>query len=798
MRINIGNICLIVGLFVGVSAVADDELISASRYLPYQSEAVVGISVVRGQDRYAGDSVVLMDVDGDGRQDYIYSQQGYIAASAYNPGAEILFYQLNIPPEFVAESVRHASAALFACADLDGDGKDNLIAWGHTRDRHRWWFWNLDPDTGERLSEFELPGGRDTRPDGVWDGNYFVAGAADVTVDGAKIRALIIGCTVGYDKYGRGVMAVDPRDGRVLWRYKMGPNPFHTNTRLADLDADGEIEIILLGRSPDNLNGELVNGTTDNETRLFVFDRQGQLRWSRHLGSAFGNGELDLGDTNGDGKLEIVTATRTTPDVWGELVVWNHEGQSLHRHTESTQFEGSHLVQRQDRDHPSLLVSSSDGRLLEFDLTDQGLDLRRSVRLKPRGHIGLVADILPNRGTEVVVTTKHGPLYILDRQLQPLLITDDDKAVWHGTAIPWRPDSTTTLLVWPGMPAPTLILSKAPFAWQRLLPYGVAAAALLVLGVAWLGSRRPRRVNAHLLRETRLNLLDNLELSSHGAVAPLKCVRRLVWHLRALQTDLGNNNKVEIRMRETWTECRESALPHLKGILDRAQLAGLAVDNISVVATSVVEMEKHLEIMAQDNFQEALRPEIAERLEDAEHRADSALIRLRAEVATHFRADIAQVISRVQRANQLALDQAKVEFHLGQAAMAAQADGPDISVITPPATATGLCDPRELEFVLDNLVGNAITAMSDAPVRQLRANWRATDGMVLIDVTDTGCGLPEADWDRALNSRYTSKPTGGEGLLTSRKYLRKYGGCLSIGASAPGAGSTFRVTLPLN
>ncbi len=796
MRFFIGGIMLVLGLGVAVEAASRGDLISAPRFPAYQSQVVSGIAKARIGDRHTGDSLVLMDVDGDGQKDIIYSQQGYIAAVSHATSADVLYYQINIPPEFTAESLHQASAALLCVPDLDHDGRENLIAWGHTRDRQRWWFWNLDPTTGAKISTFELPGGADTRADGRWDGNYYVAGAADVQVAGESVRALIIGCTVGYDKYGRGALAVDPRNGNILWRFEMGPNPFRTNTRMADLDGDGLVEIILLGRSPGNLHGELVNGTTDTETRLFVLSSQGQLLWSQVLGPSFGNGELDLADMNGDGTTEIVTVARTTPDVWGEIVVWTHNGRPLTRHTEAAQLQGAHLVQRQDREHPSLLVASSDHRLLEFDFTGNDLILRRSVRLKARANINLVADILPAQGSEIVVATQGGPLYILDHQLRPLLVAAGAGDGWAGNARLWRPTPDKTMLIWPGIPSPTIVLSKAPFAWQRLLPYGIAAAVCLVLGLNWRLVRRPRRVNPRLLRETRLTLLDSLELSSHGAVAPLKCVRRLVWQLRALQTD-PNNKLVEVRMREAWSECRDSALPHVKGIVDRARVAGLAADNISVVATSIAEIEKQVEIMAQNNFQEAAQPEIAERLEEAEHRADSALIRLRAEVATHFRANVAQVFSRIQQANHQALVEAQIQFHIGQAAMAAQVGGEDIDTFTAPADATGLCDTRELEFVLDNLVGNAITAMQHAPERHLHVSWRTTDGMILIDVTDTGGGLIEANWDRALNTRYSTKPTGGAGLPNSRKCLRKYGGNLTILNSTP-RGSTFRVTLPVN
>ncbi len=774
---------------------AEPNPISVPKHPSHQLTALQQYSHARASDRYRGNSIVLMDIDGDGSDEFISSKFSYITAQKFNTNADVTLYQMNFPPEFEGLDPLHAIVSLVACADLDGDGRENLIAWGNTPDHQKWRFWNLDPATGRIISEFDLAGGPDVRLDGQWDGVYYVTGSVPVTARGREIPALIIGCTVGYDRYNRRIMAVDPRNGDILWSFAFGPNPFFHNTRIADLDGDGRPEIIVLGRSPDNLGGELVNGTSDNETRLFVLDQQGRLRWSQRLGGSYGNGEFDLADMTRDGRLEIITSTRTTPDIWGELVVWDHRGKSVVSHTDSTQFDAVRVVQREDRDYPSLLVTSSDCRLQEFDFTPGGLDWRRGALLESYGHIGYVGDLLPARGHEIVVSTHAGPTYIFDRRLRPMAVTKTAKRAWNTETVVWRPNPNVTYLIWPNFPASVLLLSNAPFAWSRLLPYAYASGVLLLLGLVWLIVRRPRPIDAHLLRETRLNLLDNLELSSHGAIAPLKCVRRLAWHLRALQSELGDNAKVEVRMREAWTECHESALPHLKGILDRAQLAGLSADNISVVATATAGMEKQLDLLAQNNFRDANRATIAEELESHGNQADAALLKLRDEVAIHFRANIAFVMNRVRAANDLALNEAHISVQMGFAAEAA-GGGADLQGAAPESI--GLCDPRELEFVLDNLVGNAIGAMGASPVRTLQVSWRTSDGMLLIDVKDSGRGLREEDWNRALNSRYSTKTSGGEGLPTSRKYLRKYGGNLTIVQSAPGKGSTFRVALPIN
>ncbi len=778
-----------------VCAAAEMSRHEVPSYLPYQLQERPWSPRMRPASQYMGASIVLADVDQDGSPDMVYTTNSYLAARSFAGLSEVMHYQVNFPVEYCTEDLETSSAAVAACGDLSGDGRPDLVTWGPTTDGSRWWFWVLDLGTGEHLLEFALPIGRDARRDGKWDGVYYVAGALDVPRDQKTVRALIIGCTVGYDKYGRGVMAVDPTDGAVLWRYETGPVPFRFNTGLADLDGDGTAEIIFVGRSPDNLHGERINGFSDDETRLFVLDRTGHLRWSRFLGVAFGNGELALGDMDGDSLPEIVTSVRTTPKIWGQLTVWDRDGEVLAQSAGPRQLLGVQIVSRTDRPRPSLLVTDNVLGLLEFDFRDGELVQRRAVAFQQPTNLSLVADILPDEGVETVVACVDGLIMVLDQELKPLAAMPGDTQGWGSRAIPWQPMPNTRFLLWPDVYNPSLAMIKTPFAWQRLTPYAVAAVVLIALTGAWLLWRRNPRVDAVLVHETRLTLLDNLELSHHGAIAPLKCVRRLTWHLRALQTNLGDTAKIEIRMREAWSECRESALPHLSGILERARLAGVGNGEINTVSGAIIEIRKQLEALAQDNFRPTDLTAIAEALESAERQADAALVRLRGEVASYFRADVARVVSRVRVANDPALSQARINFRAGLAASTA---GGDSIPADPPPPAVVLCDPRELEFILDNLVGNAVAAMAESPTRELGVTWHTTDGMVIIDVADTGCGLPTEKWDRALNSRYSTKPDGGKGLPESRKYLHKYGGTLTILRSTPGHGSTFRIILPLN
>jgi len=69
---------------------------------------------------------------------------------------------------------------------------------------------------------------------------------------------------------------------------------------------------------------------------------------------------------------------------------------------------------------------------------------------------------------------------------------------------------------------------------------------------------------------------------------------------------------------------------------------------------------------------------------------------------------------------------------------------------------------------------------------------------VEIAVSDTGCGIPEANLQRIFDPFFTSKEVGkgtGLGLSVSYGIVRSHGGEIAV-ESAVGEGSTFRICLP--
>jgi signal transduction histidine kinase len=104
-------------------------------------------------------------------------------------------------------------------------------------------------------------------------------------------------------------------------------------------------------------------------------------------------------------------------------------------------------------------------------------------------------------------------------------------------------------------------------------------------------------------------------------------------------------------------------------------------------------------------------------------------------------------------------------------------------------------DPDMIRRAVLNLVGNAIDAMPDGG-ELLVAAGPSDDGRYVLEIGDSGGGIPTQDRDRVFEPYYTTKPSGlGLGLVLTRKIVEAHGGEIVVD-SEPGKGTCIRVFLP--
>jgi signal transduction histidine kinase len=139
--------------------------------------------------------------------------------------------------------------------------------------------------------------------------------------------------------------------------------------------------------------------------------------------------------------------------------------------------------------------------------------------------------------------------------------------------------------------------------------------------------------------------------------------------------------------------------------------------------------------------------------------------------------DVATLIGQVLEFEQLELERSGVTVVC------------DFDPQTPPA----LVDRGKLKRAILNLIVNARHAMSEGGELKLRV--KPFGKRVLVEVEDSGCGIPQDDQPRIFQTYFTTKSEGtGLGLAIVRRTVEDFGGKVSFTSTA-GVGTTFTIIL---
>jgi signal transduction histidine kinase len=104
-------------------------------------------------------------------------------------------------------------------------------------------------------------------------------------------------------------------------------------------------------------------------------------------------------------------------------------------------------------------------------------------------------------------------------------------------------------------------------------------------------------------------------------------------------------------------------------------------------------------------------------------------------------------------------------------------------------------DADLLKQALMNIMRNALEAMPNGGV--LRVALRVENDETILDITDTGPGIPPEARERIFQLYYTTKQKGsGIGLAMTFRAVQLHNGGIEVGGEA-GKGTTFRMRLPL-
>jgi two-component system, NtrC family, sensor kinase len=304
--------------------------------------------------------------------------------------------------------------------------------------------------------------------------------------------------------------------------------------------------------------------------------------------------------------------------------------------------------------------------------------------------------------------------------------------------------------------------------------------------------------------------LDVLELSVERALER----RALLRNARRYKQDLERRN-MELAHRKTELERLQAQIIHSEKMASLGQLAagiahelnnpaGFIYGNMELLADCATGLERLLSYYASAALPCDVAAEVGriKREIDYEH----ALADLR-EITNDCRAGAERIRDVVQNLRTFSrLDEAefkKIDLHEGidstvrllsryytAGCVALQREYGQLPLVD--------CYAGQLNQVWMNLLVNAAQAVGGAGAVAIKT--RLADDSVVVEISDTGCGIAPANLKRIFDPFFTTKPVGegtGLGLSISYGIIRRHGGTINV-ASQPGQGTTFTITLPVN
>ena len=107
-------------------------------------------------------------------------------------------------------------------------------------------------------------------------------------------------------------------------------------------------------------------------------------------------------------------------------------------------------------------------------------------------------------------------------------------------------------------------------------------------------------------------------------------------------------------------------------------------------------------------------------------------------------------------------------------------------------------DEDQLGQAVLNITINAFQAIEGTGEVQARTRMDMTLGQVCLDMSDTGCGIPDAEIDRIFEFYHTTKDEGtGLGLSIAQRIIYQHVGHIEV-ESQEQVGTTFRLYLPIS
>jgi len=272
------------------------------------------------------------------------------------------------------------------------------------------------PDSA--IQRHKLYVGEDISPKGEegYDSAVRFATAEDINKDG--FLDLLCCVSTGFDLHPRGILAYDLQNDKELWHHWVGAAPDDKHVCVADVDSDGENEIIFGTQAL--YNGACVNDVDDNHSWVIALDNKGNTLWRRRIGGQSTVAYIWVGDLYDSGEFVVVVceggglADEKEP---GKLMILDARTGKTIKSIEPSGLLLSLQVGDLDNDAPEIITSDAAGWVHIFE---PSLTLKDSVHFDVHVRVWGIEDIDLNGTKEVLLTTNDRRIVILDKNLKIL------------------------------------------------------------------------------------------------------------------------------------------------------------------------------------------------------------------------------------------------------------------------------------------------------------------------------------------------------------------------------------------
>lgn len=684
-------------------------------------------------------------------------------------------------------------------ADVTGDGIPEFL------------YWELAPTDSIRLTVLEVNAHRDDvgrriiggvtwsasgciMPDDSWGAGAVLLGVVDRDGDGTS-ESLVLAVSAGVKRRPRGVWLADWTTGEVLWRVDTAGTPSGGGDCL-DLDGDGTFEIITAIQSPGN--GVTAGVWSDDQAYVLVLDLDGNVVWWRQLAGYCARLRYVADDFDGDGVMEVVGilggTSEALADDYAVTIMRGTDGAILARH--ALPEPAREVATLSAAGGKKIVVGTLSGSVIRFAFS--GDSLAEELRIECGEPIDALTTLdlsLDSGLPAVALRTASGTIAVLDTDFSPLALWRSGSAAGYNT----RPIVPTAFgidsRIVNGMAVQTadrlywLHLSKrrvppvVATAGKWLSPLAVLAAAFAVVLVVPPWRRRTlatlrTRLTPEAEREQALDaLLDELKTASHGKLAATGTFRRLYRQLAMLGGfDDESPEGFEERYRDAIRAAADVGVPAARSIARAAESLGLA-------PASVARLLRVSKSALSDLRALPKRPPIG----PSATRASESVV--------HAAEPIDECLGDIKRAAQRSLSVLLfAELRRVAGALRDEIESADVELLIPAVSrfedSRVLGTPREISFVLDNLLSNAVRAVAGRDERRIEMTIGEEDEHVVLRVRDTGRGIEPGMRERIFEEG-VSEGGGGHGLPASRAILLRRGGSIELVESVPGEGATF-------